>query len=161
MFANRDLIFSEIILCAETMWWRLHRFECFFLFVSFLLFTTFAFRDLTFWMWTFSNLYEYLRMKLRTFFRRNYARWFFASVVDPEWFISDPIPDPDPTFQRVPDPIPDPDPDPTPDPDPVWIHTHTHKYLHTYTHIYTQTHKHTQTQTHIHIHTHIHTTIYM
>jgi hypothetical protein len=27
---------------------------------------------------------------------------------------SDPIPDPDPTFQRVSDPIPD--PDPTPDP---------------------------------------------
>jgi hypothetical protein len=41
-----------------------------------------------------------------------------SSVVDPEWFFSDPIPDPDPTFQRVPDPIPD--PDPTPDPDPVW-----------------------------------------
>ncbi len=41
------------------------------------------------------------------------------SVVDPEWFISDPIPDP--AFQRVTDPIPDPDPDPdpTPDPDPV------------------------------------------
>ncbi len=69
----------------------------------------------------------------------------YISVVDPEWFISDPIPDPDPAFQRVPDPIPDPDPDPTPDPDPVWIHTHTHKYLHTYTHIYTQTHKHKHT----------------
>jgi hypothetical protein len=34
-------------------------------------------------------------------------------------FFADPIPDPDPTFQRVPDPIPAPDPDPTPDPDPV------------------------------------------
>jgi hypothetical protein len=42
-----------------------------------------------------------------------------CSVVDPELFFSDPIPDPVPTFQRVPDPIPDPDPDPTPDPDPV------------------------------------------
>ncbi len=85
---------------------------------------------------------------------------FVSVFVDPEWFISDPIPDPDPTFQRVPDPIPDPDPDPTPDPDPVWIHTHTHKYLHTYTHIYTQTHKHTQTQTHIHIHTRTYTLLF-
>ncbi len=38
-----------------------------------------------------------------------------SSVVDPEWFISDPYPDP--TFQTVSDR----NPDPTPDPEPVWF----------------------------------------
>ncbi len=33
-------------------------------------------------------------------------------------FVSDPIPDPDPTFREVSSPTPDPNPDPTPDPDP-------------------------------------------
>ncbi len=31
-------------------------------------------------------------------------------VVDPEWFVSDPIPNPDPTFKEVSAPTPDPDP---------------------------------------------------
>jgi hypothetical protein len=35
--------------------------------------------------------------------------------VDPEWFVSDPNPVPDPTFKEVSAP----DPDLTPDPDPV------------------------------------------
>jgi len=71
-----------------------------------------------------------------------YNQWlgtgmFSTSVVDPEWFFSEPIPDPDPT------------------PDPLWIHTHTHKYL-SHTHIYT----HRYTNIHEHKHTYIHTHIY-
>ncbi len=41
---------------------------------------------------------------------------YFSQCCGSGMIFSDPIPDPDPTFQRVPDPIPD--PDPTPDPDP-------------------------------------------
>jgi hypothetical protein len=37
--------------------------------------------------------------------------------VDPEWFVSDPTPVPDPTFKEVSTPTPD--PDLTPDPDAV------------------------------------------
>ncbi len=48
-----------------------------------------------------------------------YLLIFFAVLWIRNDFFSDPIPDTDPTFQRVPDPIPDPDPDPTPDPDPL------------------------------------------
>ncbi len=59
-------------------------------------------------------------------------KWLLCSVVEPEWFFSDPIPDPDPTFQRVSDLVPD--PDPNPDPDPVWIWIHT--YIHTHIYIY-------------------------
>ncbi len=40
-----------------------------------------------------------------------------TSVVDPKWFFTGPIPDPDPTFHRVSDPIPNPDPNP----DTVWF----------------------------------------
>jgi hypothetical protein len=39
--------------------------------------------------------------------------------VDPEFFVSVPTADLDPTFKGVSAPTPDPDPDPTPDPDPV------------------------------------------
>ncbi len=93
------------------------------------------------------SAYYFLKVHLHHFSKIKCQK---GSVVDPEWFFSDP----DPTFHRVSDPIPD--PDPTPDPDPVW---YPHKYTHIY--IHTHTHKHTQTQTHIHIHTHIHTIVYM
>ncbi len=33
-----------------------------------------------------------------------------SRVVDPEWFVSDPTPDPDPNFKEVSAPTPDPDP---------------------------------------------------
>ncbi len=39
---------------------------------------------------------------------------FASSITVEVGSVVDPIPDPDPTFLRVPDPIPD--PDPTPDP---------------------------------------------
>ncbi len=55
-----------------------------------------------------------------------------SSVVDPEWFFSDPIPDPDPTFQRVSDPIPD--------PDPIWICRNLHIYICICTHTHMHTH---------------------
>ncbi len=41
---------------------------------------------------------------------KNYISVLAIRDVDPEWFISDPTPDPDPTFNEVLAPTPDPDP---------------------------------------------------